>query len=175
MGRQGASLNFGPALEPRGQVPPGRLPASLNFGPALEPQGQVPPGGLPASLNFDPALKPRGQAPPGGLPAPRIPPAPLSAAAVATEMKVKYVTFLERTYPNLSENQQGFWWRKRMQEVGFATYEQVAMGYDRIICNPDSTHTLFISQRNTKGVTNPAEIVLQDGSRVPLTNSSGNI
>ena len=90
-------------------------------------------------------------------------------------MKAKYSTFLQRTYPNMSENQQGFWWRKRMQEVGFASYEQVAMGYDRIPCKPDSAHTLFISPRNTRGVTNPVEIVLQDGTRVPLNKHLGNL
>ena len=90
-------------------------------------------------------------------------------------MEAKYGTFLKQTFLDLSENQQGFRWRRRMQEVGCATDDQVAKGYERIPCNPDSAHTLFLSPRNTRGATNPANIMLRDGTRVSLNKHLGNL
>ena len=129
-----------------------------------------------ANPNPVPPLAPPAQAAPGGPLAQGNQQAPISLAAVhAAEMESRYGTFLQWTFPDLSDKQLGFWWRRRMPEVRFAMDDQVAKGYELIRFNPNSPHTMFISPRNAIGATNPRNVTQRDGTRMSLNEYLSNL
>ena len=107
---------------------------------------QGPPG--PAVAN-GPNLPPRAQAM-LVVEVPRTVPQPPDAGL--TETEAKYGTFNQRIFPEMTENSEGYWWRKRLTEAGIMTPTQSEIRYDRIPQDPPSLHTLFISSRTGQHV-----------------------
>ena len=88
---------------------------------------------------------------------------------------IRFGTILQRNYPELAVGVDGYWWRKRMVEEGFASSNQIDWRLDRIPFNAISPGTLFISQMDVYGETITTHFMRRDGTRLPLNDHLGQV
>ena len=84
-----------------------------------------------------------------------------------------YGTILQRDFAPLIEGNQGYWWCKRMIELGFASANQIKWRLGRIPFIPTSPGTVFISPISANGSTAPSHYTRPDGTRLQLNDHLG--
>ena len=88
-------------------------------------------------------------------------------------MAAMYGTILQRNFAPMAEGNPGYWWRKRMIELGFASTNQIEWRLDRIPFTPTSPGTMFISRMNENGATAPTHYTRLDGTTLQLNDHLG--
>ena len=121
---------------------PANLRTSAQGGPG---ENKPPPAGIqhlrnPLLAQGGPPLAPgENMAPPAGAQQPPYYPAwTMAVDCNAQEGTTQFGTILQRNFAEMAIGDDGYWWRKRMTEVGFASSNQVEWRLDRIPFNPSS-------------------------------------
>ena len=88
-------------------------------------------------------------------------------AARPNETEANYGTFNQREFPQMTENSEGYWWRKRLTEAGIVSTTQSEKRYNRIPYDPISPHTLFLTGRERQ------QVAVTGRGRMPLNEYLG--